>query len=427
MRSHTSQSTKVTPLPSTKKTSRLSEQSLRPDLWDSRYNAREIETLKVVAHQYSLDPLMREVIMLHGNIYVTAAGLQKLAQRDPDYNGCQIEPIVMDWENNFFVVKASVWKKGCDYPFEDFGDADPTTSKLRGKALFRHAITRARARAIRSAFAVPFCALEELDDETRWKAAQNETPSYESKSSRRSTPQRSSYRPTNAPAANRSLQPPRKAQPVEPQAPVKSVTEQPTASASKEASSNAPKITDLATTHQHKMLERYISQLGWGEPQINRYLKDAFSIESLPGINRMQASNMLDHLAERLKEMSKEASSETKPNKPTRSPKVKAATPAKEVAPEAKKAAAPSKPIQEQKGLDDDAPAPSKKSKSPKWSDEEQQRIAEDLLGRMQRAGSLSDLRQEWQMFQGLRHKLSEQWTEQIRDTKDQRKAALSA
>ncbi len=278
MRSHTSQSTKITPLPSTQ-TSRLSEQTLRPDLWDSRYNTREIETLKVVAHQYNLDPLMREVIMLHGNIYVTAAGLQKLAQRDPDYNGCQIEPIVMDWDNNFFVVKASVWKKGCDYPFEDFGDADPTTSKLRGKALFRHAITRARARAIRSAFAVPFCALEELDDETRWKAAQNETPAYESKFSRRSTPQRNSYRPTNSGPESRSSQPSRRSQAVEPpQAAAQAAPEQPAASVPKETPPSAPKITDLATTHQHKMLERYISQLGWSEVQVHDYLKSAFLI-----------------------------------------------------------------------------------------------------------------------------------------------------
>ncbi len=141
----------------------------------------------------------------------------------------------------------------------------------------------------------------------------------------------------------------------------------------------------------------------------------------------MQASNMLDTLAERLKEMSKEASNEATPSKPKQTPNTRAATPVKEAAPEVKKATIPAKPIQEQKGLDDDAPAPPKKTKSPKWSDEEQQRIAEDLLGRMQRAGSLSDLRQEWQMFQGLRHKLSEPWTEQIRDTKDQRKAALSA
>ncbi len=143
---------------------------LHPELWDSHYTPKEIETLKIVAKQYGLDPLAREVIMIDGNIYVTAAGLQRLALRDPDYDGCEIELVHTDWEKNFFVVKARVWKKGCSRPFEDYGDADPTTSRLKGHALFRHAITRARARAMRSAFAIPFCTVEELDDEIRLKA-----------------------------------------------------------------------------------------------------------------------------------------------------------------------------------------------------------------------------------------------------------------
>ncbi len=140
---------------------------LHPELWGAHYTAKEIEMLKIVAKQYGLDPLAREVIIIKGNIYVTAAGLQKLALRDPDYDGCEIELVHTDWENNFFVVKARVWKKGCSRPFEDYGDADPSTSGLRGHALFRHAITRARARAMRSAFAIPFCTLEELDDDFR--------------------------------------------------------------------------------------------------------------------------------------------------------------------------------------------------------------------------------------------------------------------
>lgn len=420
MRSHTSQtSSKITPLPTTK-TSRFSEQNIRPDLWDSRYNAREIETLKVIAHQYSLDPLMREVIMLHGNIYVTAAGLQKLAQRDPDYNGCQIEPILMDWDNNFFVVKASVWKKGCDYPFEDFGDADPSTSKLRGKALFRHAITRARARAIRSAFAVPFCALEELDDETRWKAAQNET-SNNNQTRGRKAPSRQPARTTPVAAQTKPAPP---AQPVQQQAELKATVAEP---APKVAPASAPKVTDLATTHQHKMLERYIGQLGWSESQTQEYMKEAFSIENISELNRLQASNMLDTLAERLKQMSKKSSKKSTTAKRQAKPKQKAPEKPKKVETKQEETTTKVQGIKEQEGLEDEAPTPPKKGNSPKWNEEEQQRIGEDLLNRLKRASSLSELRQEWQMFQGLRHKLSDTWTEQIRDTKDQRKSALSA
>jgi murein DD-endopeptidase MepM/ murein hydrolase activator NlpD len=142
---------------------------LRTDLWDSRYSPQEIDTLELVAAQYGLDPLTREVMILQGKVYVTAAGLQKLALSNEDYDGCEIDIVEADWDKDFFLIKARVWKKGCSHPFEDYGDADPSTSSLRGHALFRHAITRARARALRSAFAVPFCSLEELDDEKRWE------------------------------------------------------------------------------------------------------------------------------------------------------------------------------------------------------------------------------------------------------------------
>lgn len=150
------------------KTSTSSQEQLDQyaHLWDVR-NEKERETLKLVAIQYGLDPLTREVMILNGQVYVTAAGLQKLALRDPEYDGCEVDIIEARWDKDFFLVKARVWKKACSHPFEDYGDADPTTSKLKGHALFRHAVTRARARAMRSAFAVPFCAVEELDDEQR--------------------------------------------------------------------------------------------------------------------------------------------------------------------------------------------------------------------------------------------------------------------
>ncbi len=134
-----------------------------PELWGVRLSDRDFEVLKTISAQYQLDPLTGEIQMLRGKVYISAAGLQVLACRHPDYEGCEIEIVHSDWEKNFYVVKAKVWKKGCAHPFEDFGDADPSTSQMKGRALFRHAITRARSRAIRSAFAVPFCSVEEMD------------------------------------------------------------------------------------------------------------------------------------------------------------------------------------------------------------------------------------------------------------------------
>lgn len=155
---------------------KITEQCLNPAFWPNadRYNKRDIDMIRAAAEQYGLNPMTGDIMSLRGNLYVTSSGLNSLAQMHPDYDGCTVDPIVLDWEKNTYVIKAQVWKKGCSRPFEDYGDADPTTSKMKGRALFRHAITRAKARAIRSAFAVPFVAIEELSDEDRKELRQRE-------------------------------------------------------------------------------------------------------------------------------------------------------------------------------------------------------------------------------------------------------------
>lgn len=463
------------------------QESLRPDLWDSRYNKREIETLKQVAQQYGLDPLMREVIILQGNIYVTAAGLQKLAQRDPDYNGCQIEPVVTDWDSNFFVIKASVWKKGCDYPFEDFGDADSSTSTLQGRALFRHAITRARARAIRSAFAVPFCALEELDDEARWKAmqpgntakstthgAENTAPSnrtllhqqpgmsgsirlprtYPGKkeaetahdvpvpTETRNTEDLGNTHPISAPAhATEELV-------VSEQAVNDNATVAQDTDIAPEQKAEAPALLEKkASTHQQKMIQNYSQQLGWSETTLAEYLQTQHGKTTVHELTRQQASKVLDGLVEQLRKNATDTSivvPTTKPQKKAVSgsvqegksgvafsvssgegmqevveAKVTTNTTTPEVMQEVS-VATPEDPS-EAVGASESA------IQTGTWTGEEQKRIGEDILSRMKRANNMSDLRQEWQLFQGIRGHFSSQWIDQICETKDQRKAVLSA
>jgi hypothetical protein len=492
--------------------------NLRPDLWDERYSPKEIETLKVVATQYGLDPLTREVIMLNNNIYVTAAGLQKLALRDPDYDGCEIELIQTNWDSDFFVVKASIWKKGCTHPFEDYGDADPTTSNLRGHALFRHAITRARARAMRSAFAIPFCSLEELDDELRWRnlnananarpeiakrprpmpqqnIQQNIIPPSISLQDHNSLPTPPNTHTTNTHPFPHKLitseavdQPahkpavldksdelpvleavstecidyiepsPKMAEtetttpaqdtdiavhiPVEnakPETETTADTQNTDTEAHTPAENAKPEITsdtqntdteahtpakstaqsadtttktqiDLATTAQHKMLQRYLAQLQWTRSEIEEELRKHFGLAQLQEISREQASMLLDTLAEQLKRMtSSQHTKKSRKNKVNthQESKIHNAPPVGVVS------------ISEPNNEND--------AKNPVDTDGEQRQLAEDLLQRMAQAKSLDELRNEWQNFLGIRHKLSNNWNHQIREIKDQRKSVLSA
>jgi len=125
-----------------------------PSNYFSGRNPQEIELLSAVAKRYGLDVAAREVMILHGQVYITASGLNRIALNSPTYDGITIEIVREDWERSFFLVKASVFLKGCAYPVEDYGDSDG--SKMKDGARLRHAITRARARAIRAAFAIPF-------------------------------------------------------------------------------------------------------------------------------------------------------------------------------------------------------------------------------------------------------------------------------
>lgn len=392
--------------------------TLRPDLWDKRYSQKEKEMLLLVAQQYGLDPMTGEVMILHGKIYVTATGLQKLAINDPAYDGCEIDLVETDWANNFFVVKARIWKKNCAHPFEDYGDADPTTSSLRGHALFRHAITRARARAMRSAFAIPFCSLEELDDEMRMNVSQG--------NSRR--------RPKNG-ASNESKAP---------NASVPSAPQRPHA--------------DGVTEQQLAMLERYIKDADWSLDQLHTHLQESFGVNSPEEMTRAQASKLLGELsapsrpntqkqeanknvltadvAEELGETEAEAKEEppveatscTEPvQEETLAKEVETAEPATEESKEETVETIVAEPVVESKSAATETKKTQRFRSLPPWTADEQQRIADELVQRMQTSKTLKELRREWELFQGIRHQLSEEWFARICETKEQRKAVLMA
>lgn len=371
--------------------------NLRPDLWDERYSEKEREMLMLVAQQYGLDPMTGEVMILHGKIYVTASGLQKLAVHDPAYDGCEIELIETDWANNFFVVKARVWKKDCSHPFEDFGDADPSTSRMRGHALFRHAITRARARAMRSAFAIPFCSLEELDDETRWKASNS------SNSTKR--PKRSQARAEQSKklVSSESL---------------------PAQTASTNTSSEAPKAkAQMPTEQQMTMLDRYLKELQWNEARLTVELQDRFGIDARELLSREQCSQLLDHLSlekkpqqqpKKTPQKQADQSSKEAEKKTSSQQSVGAGRLAPEVQQSKRNHHSGSKRAQKKGGL-------------PQWTAEEQKGIASDLVERMHNTKTMKELRREWELFQGIRHQLSEEWFAQICEAKELRKSTLSA
>ena len=105
-----------------------------------------------------------ELLHLSGGWYVTHAGLLRLASRK-HCAGIRVEqvdqssdPLAGRW-----VFKATVYKNPSSMGFVGFGDADPSnvSSAVRGAEL-RIAETRAVNRALRKAYGIGLCSVEEL-------------------------------------------------------------------------------------------------------------------------------------------------------------------------------------------------------------------------------------------------------------------------
>ncbi len=120
--------------------------------------------LRELTARYSLSVAAGDLQFLEGRWYVTHSGLLHLASR----RGCRgIKTIVQDQFSDVlagrWVFKAIVYKSGLSRGFVGYGDADPSnTSPLVRGAEMRVAETRAVNRALRKAYGIGLCSVEEL-------------------------------------------------------------------------------------------------------------------------------------------------------------------------------------------------------------------------------------------------------------------------
>ena len=102
--------------------------------------------------------------IIDGNWYVTHTGLIRLARRKR-CNGIRVEAVetLSDSAANRFVLKATVFTSKTSSGFVGYGDADPSnvSSLVRG-AEMRVAETRAVNRALRKAYGIGICSIEEI-------------------------------------------------------------------------------------------------------------------------------------------------------------------------------------------------------------------------------------------------------------------------
>ncbi len=126
--------------------------------------ATAISTLKQLTNNLAVSVAAGDLQFLENRWYVTHSGLLRIAQRRK-CRGIEtaIQDQLSDPQNNKWVVKATVFKSKNSKGFAGYGDADPSnvSSIVRGAEL-RIAETRAVNRALRKAYGIGLCSVEEL-------------------------------------------------------------------------------------------------------------------------------------------------------------------------------------------------------------------------------------------------------------------------
>ena len=134
------------------------------DLWPAYSSKPMLKVLRELTTTFGFSIEMGELRIIDGHWYVTHNGLLRLATRRR-CRSIRVEPVLQfsDPSLNRWVFKSTVHKSCHSRSFVGFGDADPSNvSSLVHGAEMRVAETRAVNRALRKAYGIGLCSVEEL-------------------------------------------------------------------------------------------------------------------------------------------------------------------------------------------------------------------------------------------------------------------------
>jgi len=126
--------------------------------------AEKLAELRKLIGRYRLSVVLGDILFIDTGWYVTHAGLLRIAHR----NHCsgiktRLEKHYSDPSASRWVFKAIVYNSALSKGFVGYGDADPSNvSSLVHGAEMRVAETRAVNRALRKAYGIGLCSVEEL-------------------------------------------------------------------------------------------------------------------------------------------------------------------------------------------------------------------------------------------------------------------------
>jgi hypothetical protein len=132
--------------------------------WPCFLTPRAIQMLKGYTEEFHFSISVGDLVLLDRSWYVTHTGLLGLARRKK-CSGIQVEAVnpLCDSAASRFVLKATVYPSTNSSGFVGYGDADPSNvSPLVRGAEMRVAETRAVNRALRKAYGIGICSVEEI-------------------------------------------------------------------------------------------------------------------------------------------------------------------------------------------------------------------------------------------------------------------------
>ena len=135
----------------------------------SNVRLKPVTSTTPFAKRYRLSVESGDLLWLDGHWYITHSGLIRLARRN-HCSGIHVEPVTQfsDPATSRWAFKATVYKSRTCRGFVGYGDADPSNvSFLVHGAEMRVAETRAVNRALRKAYGIGICSVEEIGSAER--------------------------------------------------------------------------------------------------------------------------------------------------------------------------------------------------------------------------------------------------------------------
>jgi hypothetical protein len=134
------------------------------DRWGLGRRHFAFQTLKMYSQEYRFSISTGDLLFLNQNWYVTHAGLLRLAHRR-HCRGIEVKPDteLCNSSSSRYAFRATVYTSSVCKGFIGYGDADPSNvSPLVRGAEMRVAETRAVNRALRKAYGIGICSVEEI-------------------------------------------------------------------------------------------------------------------------------------------------------------------------------------------------------------------------------------------------------------------------